>query len=34
MVRWAEEFREVYPGVNFDISAGAPSEMVDIGMVF
>lgn len=41
MVRWAEEFEKVYPGVDFHISAGgagkgmadALGEMVDIGMV-
>jgi ABC-type phosphate transport system substrate-binding protein len=41
MVKWADEFQKVYPGVNFDISAGgagkgmtdALSGMVDLGMV-
>lgn len=41
VVKWADEFQKVYPGVNFDISAGgagkgmtdALSGMVDIGMV-
>lgn len=40
-VRWAEEFRKVYPGVRIDISAGgagkgitdALNNMVDLGMV-
>jgi phosphate transport system substrate-binding protein len=41
MVRWAEEFHQLHPGVEFDISAGgagkgmadALAETVDIGMV-
>jgi phosphate transport system substrate-binding protein len=41
MTRWAEEYQKVYPGVQFDISAGgagkgmadALSSAVDIGMV-
>jgi ABC-type phosphate transport system substrate-binding protein len=41
MTKWAAEFQKVYPGVNFDISAGgagkgmtdALSGLVDIGMV-
>lgn len=41
MVRWAEEFHKLHPGVEFDISAGgagkgmadALAEAVDIGMV-
>lgn len=41
VVRWAEEFRKIYPGVRIDISAGgagkgitdALSNMVDLGMV-
>ncbi len=41
MIRWGEEFHEIYPGVEFDISAGgagkgmadAISGAVDIGMV-
>jgi ABC-type phosphate transport system substrate-binding protein len=41
MTKWADEFQKVYPGVNFDISAGgagkgmtdALSGMVDVGMV-
>ena len=41
MTKWADEFQNVYPGVNFDISAGgagkgmtdALSGMVDLGMV-
>jgi phosphate transport system substrate-binding protein len=40
-VKWAEEFRKLYPGVQIDISAGgagkgmadALSEMVDLGMI-
>jgi phosphate transport system substrate-binding protein len=40
-VRWAEEFRKIYPGVRIDISAGgagkgitdALNNMVDLGMV-
>jgi phosphate transport system substrate-binding protein len=40
-VRWAEEFRKIYPGVRFDLSAGgagkgitdALNNMVDLGMV-
>lgn len=41
VVKWAEEFRKFYPGVDFDISAGGAGKgmvdalagMVDIGMV-
>jgi phosphate transport system substrate-binding protein len=41
MVRWGEEFQEIYPGVRFDISAGGAGKgmadalagAVDIGMV-
>lgn len=40
-VKWAEEFKKIYPGVKFDISAGGAgkgmtdvlSKMVDIGLV-
>ena len=40
-VRWAEEFRKIYPDVRIDLSAGgagkgitdALNNMVDIGMV-
>lgn len=41
MIRWSEEYQQLYPGVQFDISAGgagkgmadALAEAVDIGMV-
>ena len=41
VIRWAEEFKKIHPGVNFDISAGGAGKgmadavggMVDLGMV-
>lgn len=41
MIKWAEKFREIYPEVNFDVSAGGAGKgmadalggMADIGMV-
>jgi ABC-type phosphate transport system substrate-binding protein len=41
VIRWAEEFKRIHPGVNFDVSAGGAGKgmadaiggMVDLGMV-